>query len=481
MNIEDKLSELGLDLQALPEEMNKSAMRKTMTRKRTIHNIGVAGKSVLITIAALILMLFAGVNTSKEFARTCVNTPLIGTISQTFIVREDIREDILGAIKYNDEVEKAIENGHLSDVGETVHGKNYPIDLTLDSVVIDDHAVNAFIKINTEMKPKRYFTIIRGRVIDLDTGEDFTLAFADVWIKELDTLYLIKINYPSARPNIAIEFDLADMGYTDPYPTTSMEHYHFEFHDVSIQKSIEFPIDWTIEVSGHEISFSKLIVSETGTMLLYKPFYGEDLELLWLDVVLEDMNGKEIGAEIQQGTDSAPYTDEEGNDFFIKMLKDIYYEDLSQFRIHVRSCEGRYPLLEKIWIDPVNNIAYFNGDSFPISQYTYDEADAICGLTDEAGNYPWTYTSYDGMNKDDLVVFMIPKKEGMPRWNSRDTLSKGLIKMLASPLRVIDGQEYYLIFEEKENLPANGTKLIYSTTRLITADFPVDQYYEVKS
>ena len=481
MNIEDKLSELGLDLQALPEEMNKAAMRKTMTRKRTIHNIGVAGKSVVIAFAALILILFTGVNTSKDFARACVNTPLIGTISQTFIVREDIREDILGAIKYNDEVEKAIEKGHLSNVGEIVHGKNYPIDLTLDSVVIDDHAVNAFIKINTEMKPKRYFTIIRGRVIDLDTGEDFTLTFADVWIKELDTLYLVKINYPSARPNIAIEFELADMGYNDPYPATSMEQYHFEFHDFQVQKNIEFPIDWTIEVNGHEIFFKKLVVSETGSMLIYRPFDEADLQVCGLHALIEDMNGNVIGKEIENGVDSTPYTDEKGNEYTVKMLKSIYYEDLSQFRIHVLSCEFSYPMLNNLWINPSNNTALFNGEKFAIRQLTYDEADALCGLTDEAGNYPWTYTSYDGMNKDDLVVFLIPKKDSMPRWNERDSLSQGVVKMLAAPLRVIDGQEYYLIFENKGNLPINGINLVYGTSHLPSDTIPIDQYYEVKS
>ena len=58
MNIEKLLDELGQDLQNAPVEMDKPAMRKSMTRKRTLHRIGVAGRTVGIALTSLFLVLF---------------------------------------------------------------------------------------------------------------------------------------------------------------------------------------------------------------------------------------------------------------------------------------------------------------------------------------------------------------------------------------------------------------------------------------
>ncbi|MBR5938852.1 MAG: hypothetical protein IKZ90_11405 [Clostridiales bacterium] len=481
MNIEDKLSELGLDLQALPEEMNKSAMRKTMTRKRTIHNIGVAGKSVLITIAALILILFAGVNTSKEFAHTCVNTPLIGTISQTFIVREDIREDIRSAIEHHDELEKAIEAGSLTDVGVTVSGKNHPVEMTLDSVIFDDHTAYAFIRIHTDLEPEKEFRLIRGSIYNLDTSRQISITNSDPVISGNDDLVLLCLAYRELCPNFSISFELADMGRDDPYPKEPMESFHFEFHNVQIKESREYSLNWSIELEGHELYFDKLVVSETASLLFYRPIDEPELKLRLVDAVIEDENGKVIGDELDADMDSASFKDEEGNVYMMKMLKSIYYENASTIRIHIRSCRVDLPTRDLLWIDPENNTATFDGTTFPITQYTYDEADQKYQLT-ENDIFPWQLTDCNDWNKEDVIVFMVPVKEGMPKLNARFISDNNTtVHRFPSPKRNVDGQEYYMILENKNEMFTKNKYLYYKDYNDWPEEKIVDQYYDLKT
>ena len=108
MNIEKLLDELGQDLQNAPVEMDKPAMRKSMTRKRTLHRIGVAGRTVGIALASLFLVLFVGVNTSVKFARAASDVPVIGKLSNAMIVSDDIGEALVRILKKKGMYERCI-------------------------------------------------------------------------------------------------------------------------------------------------------------------------------------------------------------------------------------------------------------------------------------------------------------------------------------------------------------------------------------
>lgn len=408
MNIEKLLNEIGQDLQNAPTEMDKSAMRKSMTRRRTIHRIGVAGKTAGAALASLFLVLFVGVNTSVNFARAASDLPVIGPLSQSIIVRDDIKEALVG----HEDLEKAIEAGHLAEVDATITGTNYPVTVTLNSVLADDHMLSAIIKLDTEREPDGFYTIQNAKVTNLDTGEQIDITTDYAYFEKIGKPTLFRFAWSEGCENLSLDFDLVDE-LEDFTGWTVLESCHFEIRGVEHAETRHIPIDQTLTFEGYDFHFVELQISETGTKVIYEKPDVKTFTFGALHIVIEDENGTLLAEPLANCMLEYPYESKEGENYRVYLLPSIYYEDVSNIRLHISECYCSLFEDEVLTIDKSTDTGSFGGESFPIKVFYADEtSNTDLGLPAEYDeDYSWA--------RDAVYYFLVPVQDGMPVFNSQ--------------------------------------------------------------
>ncbi|MBR3058941.1 MAG: hypothetical protein IKG93_13385 [Clostridiales bacterium] len=435
-NIEELLNEIGQDLQRVPGEMDKLSVRKTMTRRRTIHRIGVAGRSVVISVAALILMLFVGVNTSKKIALAASEIPVIGKISSMLIIRDDIKE----ALVNHEDLEKPIESGLLMTIGKAVPGKNTSIELTLDSVLVDDHMLSAIIKIKTDEKAEGFYTIQNPKVVNLDTGAEVEVVPDSTIFEESDKAYLFRFAWDCKCKNLSLDFDLVDekIDFTD---WKVLESYHFEIMDVPETYTRHIPMDQTISFEGHDFHFVEFQISETGTKLIYEFPPEKTFTYGCLDMVIEDEHGNILAEKVRDAISSYIVDGPDEKKYCVDLFSSFYYEDVSKIHIHITGCYCALFDDEILTIDMKKETGSFNGDTFPIKVYYGDRtSNTEFGLSAE-------YDTYYDWARDAVVYFLVPLQSEMPVFNSQRFINpdRETTYFYDFPKTTIDGQEYIVI------------------------------------
>ncbi|MBO4927009.1 MAG: hypothetical protein J5379_02000 [Clostridiales bacterium] len=433
-NIEDLLTELGQDLQYEPEKLNTGTMRKSMVRRRAFHYIAVAGRSVVIAAASLFLVLFVGVNTSVKFARAASDVPVIGTISKSIIIRDDIKE----ALTDHEDLEKPIEAGHLIPINCTVSGDNYAVDLTLDSILIDEHALTAFIKIDTDMLPEGFFTILTPHVVDLNTGKEIEVILDGKIFEESGELYLFRFYWESYCTDFTLDFDLVDenIDYTG---WTVLQHYHFVIEGVQPPETHHIPIDQTLTFEGYDFHFVELQISDTGTKIIYSVPPEKTIGFGYLSMTVEDEEGNVIADNLLGSIGTYYITGDDGTRYCAELLSSIYYEDISKVRIHIHSCYCELFEEEILTVDPISKTGTFKGQTFPIEVYGPEKSHTEFGLSDK-------YDSYYDWTREYVLIFLVPVMDGMPDFNSlRFKGDRESIYEYEYPKTTINGQEYFVI------------------------------------
>ena len=437
MNIENLLNEIGQDLQNAPAEMNKSAMRKSMTRRRTIHRVGLAGKTVGATLASLFLVLFVGVNTSTGFARAASDLPVIGNISSAIVVRDDIKE----ALKGHEDLEKPIDAGLLLDVDNPVSGTNSTYDLTLNSVLVDDHMLTAFIKLDTERKAEGFYTIQNAKVTNLDTGEEIKITADYCAFEKLGKYTLFRYAWSECCTNFTFDFDLVDE-LDDCTDWTVLESYHFEIRGAKQPETRHFPIDQTLTFEGYDFHFVELQISETGTKIIYEAPQDKTFSYGALGMVIEDENGNILAKPVSGSMLDYVYEGDDGKTYNVYVLPSIYFEDISKIRIHITDCFCALFDDEVLTIDKGTDTATFRGETFPVTVYYGDEiSNTDLGLSAE-------YDEHYSWEREYVYYFLVPAKDDMPVFNAERHESPNWLTAYTYeyPRTTIDGQEY-IVFQ----------------------------------
>lgn len=436
MNIEKLLDELGQDLQNAPVEMDKPAMRKSMTRKRTLHRIGVAGRTVGIALASLFLVLFVGVNTSVKFARAASDVPVIGKLSNAMIVSDDIGE----ALVDHEDLEKAIEAGHLMDIGITLSGTNSPVKITLSSAMVDDHMFTAFIKLDTERKAEGFYTIQNAKITDMDTGEVIKI------VEDLNAFDVIGENtifryaWNKGHTNFIYEFDLVDE-LTDFTGWTVLDSFRFEIRNAEYEECRCIPIDQTITFEGFDFHFSEIRISETGTKVIFEIPKDKKLSFGGLGIVIEDEDGNILASPVPNSAYGYEYEGDDGKTYTIHLLSSFYYEDVSKIRLRITDIFCAIFEDDVLTIDKGTDTATFRGETFPIKVYYGDEtSNTDLGLSAE-------YDEYFSWEREFVYYFLVPVKEDMPAFNAQKHLAPNWLTAVSYeyPRTTIDGQEYIVI------------------------------------
>ncbi|MCR5058784.1 MAG: DUF4179 domain-containing protein [Clostridiales bacterium] len=433
MNIEKLLNEIGQDLQNAPTEMDKSAMRKSMTRRRTIHRIGVAGKTAGAALASLFLVLFVGVNTSVNFARAASDLPVIGPLSQSIIVRDDIKEALVG----HEDLEKAIEAGHLAEVDATITGTNYPVTVTLNSVLADDHMLSAIIKLDTERKPEGFYTIQNAKVTNLDTGEQIDITTDYAYFEKIGKPTLFRFAWSEGCENLSLDFDLVDE-LEDFTGWTVLESCHFEIRGVEHAETRHIPIDQTLTFEGYDFHFVELQISETGTKIIYEAPQDKTFSYGALGMVIEDENGNILAKPVAGSMLDYVYEGDDGKTYNVYVLPSIYFEDISKIRIHITDCFCALFDDEVLTIDKGTDTATFRGETFPVTVYYGDEiSNTDLGLSAE-------YDEHYSWEREYVYYFLVPANDDMPVFNAERHESPNWLTAYTYeyPRTTIDGQEY---------------------------------------
>lgn len=450
MNIEDKLNELGQELQYVPENMEMAGMKKSMTRRRNIHRAAVAGRSVLIALASLFLVLFIGVNTSVKFARAASDMPVIGTISKSIIIRDDIRE----ALDVHEDLIPAIEAGQLIDVGITVDGKNNPIRLTFDSILVDEHAINAILKVDTEMLPQGFYTIQNLRVTDLSTGEEIPCLLENTIIDLSRKPFTNRFFWEHPCTDFALDFDLVDeaIDYTS---WNVLESYHFEFTDVTYPETHHIPIDQTISFEGFDFHFVELQVSATGTKVIYEMPEDPSISCYFLSMYIDDGKGHILAEPVSDSFLSYSRYTENGKKYEEHLLSSFYYEKYDRIVLHITECYCSFFDEEVVTLDPIALTVSYKDKVLPCQVFLPEGYDQILGLPEDLGRYSsltefGLSAEYDKDNDwqpEYAMVLMIPVTEDLPAINSQRYYEDGIRTSYCReyPRTTIDGQEYIVI------------------------------------
>lgn len=434
MNFEELLSELGQDLQNMPGEMDKAGMQKNMTRRRTIHRISVVGRTAACLLATMFMVLFVGVNTSVKFARAATNVPVIGSLSEAIIVRKEVRD----ALTDHQDLEKPISEGELIEVSIVVPGQNSSTELTLDSIMVDEHGVTAFIKVITETQAKGFYTIQNPKFVDLDTGEEIEVVLDNQIFEESGEIYLNRFYWGKVHTSFSIDFDFVDEK-TDFTSWRVVESYHFEFRNVKFTETRHVPIDQTVSFEGHECRFVELQIAPSGTKIILEPPIDNTIDFAFFTITIEDEDGNTIAEQLPNSTAEYQITTEDGKTYFVALYSTIYYEDVSKICLHIKDYYCAFFEEDVMTIDTQEKTGTFNGQSFPVQVINGKVRAGKLGIPEE-------YVSYYEWLESSRTTLLVPVLEGMPDFNSQIfTTGRVPAYNYEYPKATVDGQEYFVM------------------------------------
>ena len=484
MKLENEIQNLAKEAFELPEKMNIDRIRKVTKRRKMIHNVAVVGRTLLVLFATLFLSLFIGVNTSTSFARACADMPIIGDLSQSMVVRSEIRS----AIRHNKNVQEYIQAGGLHEYHQVQGGSNSQIRCTVDSYLADSLAFSFLLKVDTsiDLLPEDQFSLSNLRLIDLDTNEEEAIdldskeekviycpATSGTDIKAPGKLQLVQTYWEKPHRNFAVAFEIDD---TFGKSRRIKESFRFEFKNVDISPVKHYPVDQTIEFEDKQIHISDLLVSETTTLVAIEQPNWDGYIFKGIDLFITDENGNTISDPgLNNGILNEGYQvqDENGKTYTYIIMPTIFYKNVQKVKLQITAiCYTCYDN-RILTVYPHKNIATIGDETIPIEVYGSDHSYGDFGLSD--------YTRKDAP-KEGTMLFVIPYDAQLPLYNYVCSQTQNGLELLKEehfgyPTTKIGGKEYLIIKVSREYEETLGQDPIYrfvsngdsETSRLIAA------------
>lgn len=500
MNIEDRLNDLALEAQNIPDRLNMETITKNTKRRKTRHDIAFTVKVVLSSVAALLLVLFIGVNVSFSLARASAKLPVVGKFSSSLIVRQDIRDAV------RKDIRDALAAGDFTEVHTPFSGQKGLINGEVKSVLSDYLSFVFLMDMQTDL--------------DLDSQQyylgDFRYIYPDIDLPKYQipassvNYHLGKESYVqiydiSGEGNFALEFSVFDCEprtYFDPdallapeeiFQTLrlsaqneenrkfneqhTVETFHIEFNNVVLKAPRYYRLDQSFEYEGQKIKIIEMMLYNTGTKIIMQRPELDNFYSYGFEVYLTDENGQVI---------ADPYTNIEAGKFVTaedfntlnlheedgKMtasvfdrytLPSIFHQDVDKIQIHIKSLHGFEYNPDMLKIDPKTLTATFKDKSFPVKEYdsTYTYKSFGLDMPPIEGNY---------------YFYAVPKTSDMPAFNrqydplwgtfsvsggyyySQELFGKDVTAQLNEryPTVTIDGSEYLLILFVPEGYSVIG-------------------------
>jgi|GEM_PF-1797858 len=472
MKLENEIQNLAKEAFVLPEKMNIDRIRKVTKRRKVIHDVAVVGRTLLVLFATLFLSLFIGVNTSTSFARACADMPIIGDLSQSMVVRSEIRT----AIRHNKNVQEYIQAGGLHEYHQIQGGSNSQIRCTVDSYLADSLAFSFLVKIDTsiDLQKEDHFSLSDLCLIDLDTNEEIKCpAISGTDIKEPGKLQLVQTYWEEPHKNFAVKFKINNViGKSQKIEET----FTYEFRNVEINPVKHYPIDQTIDFEDRQIHFSDLLVSETTTLVAIEQPNWDGYKFQSIDLFITDENGNTIsdpGLNNGKFNEGYQLKGENGKTYTYIFMPTIFYKNVQKVKIQITAiCYTRYDN-RILTVYPHKDIATIGGQTIPIEVYGSDRSYGDFGLPD--------YTRNDAP-EEGTMLFVIPYDKQMPLYNYVCSQSQNGLELLYEehfgyPTTTIDGKEYLIIKVSREYEEMLGQDPVYSfvsngdseTSRLVSA------------
>jgi len=470
MNIEKELNNLAQEVQNIPDRLDMNSLRKRVKRRKTIHTVTVIGRSLLIVFCTLFLSLFIGVNSSVSFAKAATDLPVIGNLSSSLVIRPEIRTELRDALRYNNnrEIGEVVEAGGFTDVSMVSQGKENKMTCTIQSYIADELSLGLLLDVKpTDIQlTGMNVSVAMIYIFDLDTGEPIDFPYTEPVHGNILSPIYTQIHWTKPCRNFGVDIILCDPdapreegdeSYVDaPLNKNSyIDSYHFEFHNVQIAPSKEITLDRPIMFEGSEIAtVHKVCLSPSTTdVVLHVPDL-DGMILSGFDMYITDEKGRVISDPIMFKREQSCYVDPVlGDDYWVYNMPSIYYKDLSKIQLHIVSVElGKYdPNMLVVNLD--KETATYNGKTIPILVYdsTYSYKDF--GLLADPSN------DRTGAG----VIFLIPKEEGMPAFNSEFNIRSKtfVITGYTYPTTRLNGQEYIVIQAIEYRAYLEGTDRVY--------------------
>ncbi|MBO4927878.1 MAG: hypothetical protein J5379_06485 [Clostridiales bacterium] len=428
MDIEKELRNLSQEARELPPQLNMERIVRKTKRRKTIHTISFAGRSVLSVAAGLFILLFIGVNSSVSIARAFTEMPLIGGLSESLVIRRDIRQ----VIRNREDIGEVIGAGGLHEVSMTKEGKNSDLSFTIDSYLADESSFSAFVRLDGELPSDfAYLEITNISINDTDRVKPVEYynsgMYKDIRIGELQFMQFF---WERPSTDFVIGFDIIVYRFnSEPLE----ESFNFKFEDVEIPEAKYVPINQIFNLEGYEILFTEMIIAQSSTKIIYEDpsIYG--IDFYGFDIYLTDSDGHVLS----DATEYNSYSFMEGRkNYTCVILPTVYYKETEDIQINIAGASfSRYD--ERILsVNIRHKMASFDGRTIPVEVYersTYEDF----GLPADPDLY----------GIESIVIF-VPYDDSMPFFNAPYEIFDDMNiykNKYDYPITTIDGQDYMVI------------------------------------
>ena len=476
MNIDDELKNLASEAHELPSRMNIDRIRKTAKRRKTIHTLIVTGRSLLAFICVSFLSLFIGVNTSASFARAASDLPLIGGLSEAMVLRQEIRD----SIRHNKDIEDAVTAGDFVEVSMSDAGNKKLFTYKIDSYLADEASLAFFSLLETDLKlAADGFSCENIRITDLKNNEIIYRSQNAECFNKCGIASFCQLYWDRPATDFALDFDLLDPNlYPDNGLCTSekdrrVDSYHFEFRNVQITPSERVELDRAFTFKDHDIRFTHMLISETATKVFVRFPNDAGFKVSGLDFYITDENGEVISDPRQHNSYSGNNSYKacqaaDGSMCYI--LPSIHYKDTKHIQIHIVSISCRTYDTRLLEVYPADKTAIFDGRKLPIEVYDSSYSYRDFGLKLQ----PMFY------NPENSLLFLIPKEEDMPAFNSfYSELDGGTCTYDLEYPTITKGGKEYIVIQCQGQFHANNPKNLTTCYRFASSeDFENHRLYQ---
>lgn len=283
----EEMTAMSRELEGLemPESLNGTAGR---VRKRIVrHRIGVGIKSAAATVCALMLVLFAGVNTSETFASTMADLPIVGELARIFSINHGAEDAFM--MKYG------------TPVGQTEKftygGADYQVEMSY--AMADGTTLEMFLKAaEGSGKKGSEIMLCPEWVEDLSTGERLEeLATMSVSIEtgadQSSSIITWKEYHRDIRVVFSLEQILADSepiykGWEQSENITLT----YDIHLTRCDEPMEYEIAKEFTVCGGRYVVEKVVVYPLSTEVWIRGYEGSG-SFTYAGLSTEDAKGKQ--------------------------------------------------------------------------------------------------------------------------------------------------------------------------------------------
>jgi hypothetical protein len=421
MNRWDELNQMMNEVKAMPEMMEMPVVTKRVKKRVWRHRALVSVRNLAIACVVLVGGLSIGVNTSKSFADSIKNIPLIGRLVE--------------AVDFSESYQEAINKEYLTKIGKVAHTKVG--DVVLSYAMADDK--NMVLFFDGDWKKKGYGLFIDS-LTDADTGKEIEhgTASADVPYlseKEIEnTTIQAGVSWREYHKNVAISFSIRDKEAQKEVA----ENVKMTFSNRDKLPAKEYVINKKFEINGLRYQINKVTMYPLSTEVEVKYLDEDDLEFsrtVDMEFTLSD-GKKTVGKHYLTGCSYFPDGDDKST--HKEYLDGGYYWSKKKLKLGLKYVMQLPESMREVTLDLNNNTLY--DEHGPLKDFKVKHNGKKVVITT---NKPL----WDEIYNSDPFGYVRDAKTGETSWISAESTSGEIQKP----------REYQYIYEIKElSMDENG-------------------------